>query len=316
MPVRQKDDASEVVVIGAACLDIKGRVGGAGDVIMGTSNPGDVRISAGGCARNIAENLARLGMSVSLLSVVCADDFGTAIVQHTERAGVDTDHMLMSCDHRSAAYIALLGGDGELLMGIDDTITVGELTPAYIERHTTMLQSARMVVLDANVPLASAALVRTICAAAGVPLTLDPVAYAPALRYRPIIGAFALITPNLIEAEVLSEMPISDVTGGILAAKHLLALGVGTVIITMADRGLVYATGATSGHVPAIPIEIIDPTGAGDALTAVVVYGMLNGIPVDEAVRLGVSAATLTLESTETVRHDLTLDQLYAQMVI
>jgi pseudouridine kinase len=47
-----------------------------------------------------------------------------------------------------------------------------------------------------------------------------------------------------------------------------------------------------------------------------VVYALLNDIPVDEAVRLGVSAAALTLDSAETVRQDLTLESLYAQLVI
>ena len=56
--------------------------------------------------------------------------------------------------------------------------------------------------------------------------------------------------------------------------------------------------------------------GAGDALAGAVIYALLNDIPVDEAVRLGVSAATLTLESIDTVRQDLSLESLYAQLVI
>src|ERR687885_1381314 len=96
----------DVVVVGAACLDVKGQI--AGDIIAGTSNPGSVRISVGGCARNVAENLARLGMPTALLSVVCQDDFGRTIVRQTERAGVNTDHVLITCEQRSSAYIALL----------------------------------------------------------------------------------------------------------------------------------------------------------------------------------------------------------------
>src|SRR2546430_16338050 len=83
------DDAPEVVVAGSACLDVKGRP--YGDLIAGTSNPGAVRISVGGCARNVAENMARLGMRTVLLSAVCQDDFGRTIVRQTERAGVNTD---------------------------------------------------------------------------------------------------------------------------------------------------------------------------------------------------------------------------------
>ncbi len=60
----------------------------------------------------------------------------------------------------------------------------------------------------------------------------------------------------------------------------------------------------------------MDLTGAGDALTAAVVFGLLNDFPVDEAVRLGASAAALTLQSRETVCPDLSLERLYDQLVI
>src|SRR5262245_57118946 len=91
----------DVVVVGAAGLDIKGRL--RGDTVAGTSNPGEVRISVGGGARNIAENLARLGLRVTLLSAVCEDDFGQTIIRQTTRAGVDTTNVLRTCNHHSAA---------------------------------------------------------------------------------------------------------------------------------------------------------------------------------------------------------------------
>jgi pseudouridine kinase len=170
--------------------------------------------------------------------------------------------------------------------------------------------------MDANVPLPAADTLLAICAAAGVPVALDPAAYGPALRYRPLIGAFALVVPNSVEAQALTGTPIASVAQGIAAARQLVAEGVGVAIVTMAEAGLVYATRDSSGYVPAIDVEVVDPTGAGDALTAAVVYALLNDIPVDEAVRLGVSAATLTLDSADTVRQDLSLESLYAQLVI
>jgi pseudouridine kinase len=310
----ERQTSPDVVVVGAACLDIKGQI--IGDIIAGTSNPGSVRISVGGCARNVAENLARLGMHASLLSVVCQDDFGQTIVQQTERAGVDTDHMLVSCDQRSAAYMALLSTQSNLLVGVDDTAATSAITPDYIDAHADLLRSARMVVMDANVPLESAEALLTICREAGVPVALDPVAYAPALRYRPIAGSFYLMTPNSVEAQALTGLPVANTAQGALAAKQLINAGVEIAIITLGQDGLVYATGDANGYVPAIAVEAVDPTGAGDALTAAVVYALLNDIPVDEAVRLGVSAATLTIESTDTVRQDLSLESLYAQLVI
>jgi len=303
-----------VVVVGAACLDVKCRL--RGDVIAGTSNSADVRISVGGCARNMAENLARLGYPTILLTVACDDDFGQTIVQQTARAGVNTDHVLRVCDHHSPAYIALFSPEGQLITGVDDTEAVVALTPALITAHRALLERAPMVVMDANVPFESAETLLAICKAAGVPVALDPVAYAPAARYRPLVGSFYLIVPNAIEAEALTGLPVANIAQATVAARHLAVQGVDIAIVTMADQGLVYATPSSSGHVPAIDVEVVDPTGAGDALTAAVVYALLNDIPIDEAVRLGVSAATLTLDSDDTVRQDLTLEILYAQLVI
>ena len=308
------DEAPEVVVVGAACLDVKGRPDR--EIVAGTSNPGTVRISVGGCARNVAENLARLGLRAALLSAVCQDDFGRAIVRQTERAGVNTDHMLITCERRSAAYIALQDHQGRPIVGIDDTAATSALTPGFIDNHEDLLAQANMVVIDTNVPVETGERLLAICRAAHVPVVLAPVAYVPAQRYRHLVGFFYLMTPNAVEAQALTGMPIGDVEEGIVAAKQLIAAGVEVAIITMADAGLVYATSDLSGHVPAIQVEVVDATGAGDALTAAVVYALLNDIPVDEAVRLGVSAATLTLDSGETVRQDLSLESLYAQLVI
>jgi pseudouridine kinase len=88
-------------------------------------------------------------------------------------------------------------------------------------------------------------------------------------------------------------------------------LGVDIAIITMAEFGLGYADANRSGHVPALYTEIVDPTGAGDALTAAVIFALLNDIPLDEAVRLGLSAAALTLRSPGTVAADLSIEKLY-----
>ena len=308
------DDIADIVVVGAACLDVKGRL--TGDIVAGTSNPGMVQISVGGCARNIAENLARLGLSTALLTVVCQDDFGRTIVHQTESAGVNTDHVLITCDQHSAAYIALLNPQGNLLVGLDDTEATIAITPDYINAHASLLNNARMVMIDANVPIESAKRLLDICSIAGVPVGLDPVAFAPAQRYRQHIGAFALVTPNAVEAQALTGMPISDVNQAIRAAKQLITQGVEIAIITMADQGLVYATSDLSGHIPAISMEIVDATGASDALTSTVLYALVNEISIDEAVRLGASAAALTLSSPETVRQDLSLESLYEQLVL
>jgi len=59
---------------------------------------------------------------------------------------------------------------------------------------------------------------------------------------------------------------------------------------------------------------VLDPTGAGDAQTAAVLFGLLNGIPLDESVRLGISAAALTLRTPGSVVANLSLEMLYDEL--
>jgi pseudouridine kinase len=132
----------------------------------------------------------------------------------------------------------------------------------------------------------------------------------------PYLPELLLVTPNAAEAEALCGVAVTGRESGLEAAHRLVSLGVQIAIVTLGATGLVYATSQESGHVPAIECDIVDFTGAGDSLTAGVVFGLLNDLPIDEAVRLGTSAAALTLQSRETVCPTLSLERLYDQLVI
>jgi pseudouridine kinase len=86
--------------------------------------------------------------------------------------------------------------------------------------------------------------------------------------------------------------------------------------VTLAEFGLCYATSETSGHLPAIRTSVADPTGAGDALVAAVIYALMNNIEIDDAARLGISAATLALKYAGTVYPDLSLEKLYNELAV
>jgi pseudouridine kinase len=124
-----------------------------------------------------------------------------------------------------------------------------------------------------------------------------------------------MITPNSHEARILCGQifEASHRQQALEAAKCLVGQGPEIVVITLAEFGLVYASSETSGHVPAVRTKIVDPTGAGDALTAAVIFGLLNEVPLDDAVRLGVTAASLTLRQSGTVIPNLS-QALYDQL--
>ena len=304
--------ASSVVVIGAASLDIKGQL--ARDFRPGTSNAATVRLSAGGVARNIAENLVRLGMSASLIAAVCKDDFGRTIIEQTAATGVDTSAVMTTCDQRSAAYIAIISPNTELLAALDDSVAARAISPEWIGTFADRLRQAQMVVVDANLRRATVDFILDLCDEAHVPVAFEPVAYSLASRFQDRVGRFTLVNPNALEAEALSGIAVTDTASAIKAAQHLVALGTDIAVVTMAQEGIAYATSSEVGHIPAMPVEVVDPTGAGEALAAALVYGLTNDIPIAECIRLGAIAAMVTLRSPETVAPELTLEYLYAQL--
>ncbi len=137
-----------------------------------------------------------------------------------------------------------------------------------------------------------------------------------AARLLPHLKDLALLTCNGAEGAALCQCaPPADSEQAVLTAKELVALGVETAIVTLAESGVGYATGEASGHIAALQVEVADLTGAGDAFTAALLFGLLNDVPIDEAVRLGVSAAAITLRSRQTVVPELTEELLYEQLM-
>jgi len=300
-----------VLVIGTACLDIKGLA--MQPLQRGTTVPGTIHTSVGGVARNIAENLARLGESTVLLSAVGKDRSGQRILSQAEEAGIDVSNVLLVPEIETGAYLAVLDETGNLRYGLDDTQIASAVRPQYIYSNRRLFRDAAMVVLDASLPRDTLKTIFRLAQQYQVPVCADPAAAGLATRLQPYLRDLLLIAPNVPEAAALCDMtiPPDDQTAALEAAKRLVAVGVEIAVITMAEHGLCYATSEENGHVRAVQTEVIDLTGGGDALTAAVIFALMNGIPVSEAMPLGCSAASLTIASNYTVVPELNLELLY-----
>jgi len=305
-----------VIVAGAAGKDIIGRL--KSDLRMYTSNPAKIRTSFGGVARNVAENLARLGHPVTLLSVVGDDDRGDRLLTQARQAGVNIDHVLRTSEHPTGTYVGIITTNGQFQCAMDDMRAISCLSVEYIQQHAHLFKEASMLFVDMNIPRDVLKYMVSLARHANIPICADPTSLALTPRLKPYLKHLLLMTPNVNEAEYLCG-EIDKITNrrqALNAAKFLVGTGVKIVVITLGEQGLCYATSETSGFIPAIKTEIMDPTGAGDALTATIIFGLVNEIPIDDAVRLGVSAASLTLRYSGTVIPDLTLEKLYDQLVI
>ncbi len=305
-----------VLVIGAAGVDIVGML--RGELRSGTSNPARIRYSFGGVARNVAENLARLGQPVNLITAIGEDEAGEQLFQGVLAAGVKIEAVLHTGQSPSGAYLAVINPQGELQFALDDMYVLNSLTPEYIRDRAEMFKEASLLFVDANLPKETLRTVMTLARRYRLPVCGDPTSVLLAPRFLGYLSQFYLLTPNVAEAAVLCERttPVVGRRQALDAAKCMVANGVDIAIVTLAAQGLCYATSETSGYIPAIKTTIIDPTGAGDALSAAVIFALLNDVPLDDAVRLGVSAASLTLRYRGAVVSDLSLEKLYDQLVI
>ncbi|RMF40899.1 MAG: ribokinase [Anaerolineae bacterium] len=316
MPHEENLTDALVLLLGAAGMDVVGRLDT--ELQAGTSNPAYIRSSFGGVARNVAENLARLGQPAALLSAVGEDAVGQQLVHHLAALGVDT-HAVLHCPHHSTgAYLAVLDDHGALRFALDDMHIMQEITPAYLKQHLALFQQAEMLFLDTNLSPRTLRTAFSLARKAGLRVVADPTSTGLAARLKPYLDRLYCVVPNAREAAVLTDISFdeADRQGALRAARRLVASGVQVAVITLAEFGLCYATSDSSGHIPAIRTAVVDPTGAGDAFTAALMTALLADMPLDEAMRLGVSAASLTLQHRGAVNPDISFDKLYEHLVI
>ena len=305
-----------VLVIGAGSIDLIGVLDE--KLHTHTSNPAHIRFSFGGVARNVAENLSRLGHPVRLITAVGDDQFGAQLLNQITGAGVDTDEVICSTRYSTGSYVGVINRAGELQLAFDDMHVIREISSQYLRDRYSLFKDASLLFVDANLPKKTLRTAISLAKRAKIPIVADPTTTLLTHRFVPYLKEFHLLTPNIHEASIFCDQAIdpSNPEQALETAKYLVSKGVQIVIITLAEFGVCYATSETSGFIPAIRTEILDPTGGGDALSAAVVFALINDIPIDDAVRLGVSAASLTLKHRGAVLPDLSLEKLYDHLSI
>jgi pseudouridine kinase len=308
--------AEHVLVIGATLLDTKGKP--LAGLEPATSNPAEIRSSRGGTARNVAENLARLGADVVLVSAVGDDPTGRQLMIQTAEAGVNLDYVQMIAGRSTGSYIALLEPDGLLSVALDDVRVMEAITPDYLNRHRSLFRDASMIMFDGSLTEAAMKTVVRLATEYRIPLCADPASARLAYKLRPYLPHLLLLVPNQVEEAELCEVGFAgyNPTTSLTLARRLVAAGVRTVVVTLSDFGLDYATVDEMGYIPPSHTRMVDSTGTGDAVTAAIMFGLLNDLSTIEAIRLGAAAAAITLQSTETVVPDLSLDMLYDHLIV
>lgn len=294
-----------VIVIGGANLDIKGRA--SGTFVGATSNPGEVTVSVGGVARNIAENLARLGLDVSLLTVLGDDANGRLVRETTKGAGVDLS-LTLTGPAATGTYLVILDRHGELQSALNAMRAIEWLKPQHLEAVVDRLAKADMLVADCNIDVPCLEWLCAFSAKTGVRLLIEPVSVPKAkkllkfVRPKPVFA----ITPNQQQLEALTGEIEFDA-----AIADLHNIGFDNVIVHRGGQGVVASSTTGQSIVAAIAKKAVaDVTGAGDAAVAGLVAGLLEGLSLAKAAALGQAAASIKLSSRQSVADELNRDRL------
>lgn len=297
-----------ITCIGGANIDRKLQLDGR--LIPETSNPAKTEQSSGGVARNIAENLGRLGKQANLITVVGEDTEGSFLLSHTKSfADVSSSQRLLN--ESTGAYSAILDEEGEMLFALADMNIYESVDIGFVDKRWGLISSSEMVLLDTNFPEDVLKYIIRRCQTEGVPLTIIPVSEPKVLKLPTSLEGVSWFICNKGEAETYLGMTIETEGDYFKAAKAITQRGAERVVITRGDQGLIYYTTYKEARAVLPPkVEVADVTGAGDALVAGILFGYLKGSDTDGACRIGVICSSITLQSKFTVAPTLNKTKL------
>ena len=306
-------EEKEIHCIGGANVDRKFHL--QQSVHLGTSNPANVIESVGGVARNIGENLGRLGHKVRLFTTAGKDaDWQT--IETASQGFMNLQSIEQLSNQTTGSYSAVMDPTGELILAIANMDVYEELSPTYLQKYEALLSGATLIIVDLNCPKESVQFIKDFSLAKQIPVAIVPVS-SPKMNRMPddLLGVTWMIC-NHDEAERYLEMKLETTEHFHEAVLALREKGAEHVVITAGKNG-VYVGSSAEGvfHMPAKKASAIeDVTGAGDAFVGATLHSWLDGLSVHQAIKAGLLNASKTLSSPYTVRTELSATRLIQEM--
>lgn len=296
-------------VVGAANIDIGGFP--TNELIPRDSNPGHISLSSGGVGRNIACNLARLGVEVELIAPLGQDAFADLVRADCKRAGVGLALSPVFEGAASSVYLFIADAEGDMRLAVNDMDICARLTPQALKPCLDALNGMDAVILDANLNEETLA---WLAPRLHVPVIADAVSAAKANRLQSTLPWLRVLKPNALEAEALTGIRVTDEVSAWQAARSLIDAGVGRVFITLGENGVCCGDALQCLTLPCPKANLVNATGAGDAFAAALTWAELKDLPLRESALAGLAAAAIAVEARETVSPEMSEQALIARM--
>ena len=262
----------KVTVLGSANVDLvirAERMPNKGETLIGNA----FDIFTGGKGFNQATAAARLGADVTFIGRIGNDVFGEMLRSAMETENIDTRFVNTDAESGTGVATIVVEPDGD--NSIIDSIANADVLLLQLETPIDASQCAAEIARDN-----------------GTIVMLDP---APA-RSLPddFLDKIDILKPNTSEATVLSGQEITTPENRTSAAQKLQTQivqdGLSTVVLTLGEQGVLLCTPTETEHIPAIPVDAVDTTGAGDAFSGALATSIANGSNITESVKFAVAA--------------------------
>lgn len=282
----------DVVVIGSLNMDLvvrAPRLPKGGETLAGHT----FATAPGGKGANQAVAAARLGARVAMIGCVGADPYGELLTQGLRQEGIDCRAVSVAAEVPTGIASILVDDQGQNAIVIVAGGN-GELSAAHLQAQEALLDQAKLVIAQLEVPLATVGAALARAHALGKTVILNP---APATGPLPAewYAHIDYLVPNESEASLLTGLPVENLEQAEAAARQLLAAGARQVLLTLGSQGLLEVSADLCRHHPATPVKAVDTTAAGDTFLGGFAAGLAEGLSVADAIALGQRAAAIAV---------------------
>ena len=281
----------QILVVGSSNTDMvikAARLPRPGETILG----GTFFMNPGGKGANQAVAIARLGGSVTFICKTGSDIFGHQSQQLFEEEGINTSYVFSDSGNPSGVALITVDEKAENCIVVASGANAN-LLPSDLAKAEEAIEQADLILMQLEVPMETVCFVADIAWQKGKKVILNP---APAHPLpADLLRHLYLITPNETEAEMITGVKITDESSAGEAARLLSEMGVQHVIITLGSKGALIYSGGKAEMVPALKVEAVDTTAAGDVFNGALTVALSEGRSLKEAARFACKASAISV---------------------
>ncbi|MCT4508304.1 MAG: carbohydrate kinase family protein [Tepidibacter sp.] len=296
-----KENQPYILVFGASVVDIFGFCSSCYKPY--DSTPGNIKISFGGVCRNIAENMARVGVNTKFISILGDDAKGRSMMEHSKVIGYDMSESLVLENEGTPTYMAILNENGEMVSAVADMTVIDKMDYTFIDSKEEIINGSEYTCLDADDPKKLEYILDKF--KGKTKFILDPISAAKAENIKHLIGNFHTVKPNRHEAEILAGFKIESDEDLKKAGDYFLSLGIENVFISLDAEGIYYCNKSECGRIKAHDVEVNNVTGAGDAFVAGLGYGYMNNMSMEKMVKFAIAMSIIAISHEETIHPEM-----------